>query len=49
MAAAIQTHVRKFEEKLKPYLHQGPLAPYWTLLEQKTKLKREQLALGTTS
>ena len=46
MAAILQAQIRKFEDAVRPYVSEGPLAPYWTLLEQKTKLKREQLALG---
>jgi hypothetical protein len=46
MAASVQNQVQKFEEILKGYLYEGPLTPYWSLLEQKTKLKRERIALG---
>jgi hypothetical protein len=46
MAAAIQTQLHKVQEKVKPYLYEGPLSSYWAILEQKTKLKREQVALG---
>lgn len=46
MAAQIQTQIRKFEDILKGYLYEGPLVPVWGLLEQKTKVKRERLALG---
>lgn len=46
MAAVVQAQIRKFEDTVRPYLYHGPLAPYWPLLEQKTKLKREQLSLG---
>ena len=46
MAAIIKEQIRKFEMKINPYLQKGPLVPIWTLWEQKTQLKREQLALG---
>jgi hypothetical protein len=46
MAGPIQTQLRKVEEKLKPYLHDGPFASYWGLLEQKVKVKREHVAFG---
>ncbi len=46
MAAAIQTQIRKFEDKIKPYLYEGPGVQYWSLLEKKTNVKREQVALG---
>ena len=46
MAAVVQNYIRNFEDKIKPYVREGPLVPLWTLLEDKTKLKREQLALG---
>jgi hypothetical protein len=46
MAVPVQNHVQKLEDILKGYLYEGPLTPYWSLLEQKTKLKRERLALG---
>jgi hypothetical protein len=46
MAAVIQNQIRQLEQKFKPYLYEGPLASYWSLLEQKTKVKREQAALG---
>ena len=46
MAAAIQNQIRKVEEKIKPYLNEGPLSSYFGLIEQKTKVKREQIAFG---
>jgi hypothetical protein len=46
MAAAVQIQIRKFEGKLKPYLYEGPFASYWGFVEQKTKVKREQVAFG---
>ncbi|CAF4092054.1 unnamed protein product [Rotaria socialis] len=46
MAAQVQTYVRKVEDALKGYLYDGPLTPLWSLVEQKTKLKRERVALG---
>jgi len=46
MAAAVQTQFHKFQDKLKPYLYEGPLSSYWGILEQKTNVKREQVALG---
>lgn len=46
MAAAIKPYLHKVELKIKPYLQEGPLAPYWQLLENKTKAKREHIALG---
>jgi len=46
MAAVVQNQLRRFEQKVKPYLYEGPLTTYWGLIEQKTKVKREQLALG---
>ena len=49
MAAVVQAQIRKFEDTVRPYLNHGPLASYWPLLEQKTKLKREQLSLGKLS
>ena len=48
MAAGIQTHIHKFEETLKGYLYEGPLTPFWSLVEHKTKVKRERVALGTS-
>ena len=48
MAAQIQTQIRKVEDILKGYLYEGPLVPIWGLLEQKTKVKRERLALGNS-
>jgi hypothetical protein len=47
MAAAVQTHIHKFEETLKGYLYEGPLTPFWSFVEHKTKVKRERVALGT--
>ncbi|CAF3932632.1 unnamed protein product [Rotaria sp. Silwood2] len=46
MAAVVQAQIRKVEEKLKPYLYEGPLTSYWGLIEKKTKVKREQVAFG---
>lgn len=46
MAAAIQTQIGKVEEKFKKYLHGTSIDSYWNTLESKTKLKREQFALG---
>ncbi|CAF1624191.1 unnamed protein product [Adineta ricciae] len=46
MAAAIKPYLHKVELKVKPYLQEGPLSPYWQLLENKTKAKREHIALG---
>lgn len=46
MAAVVQAQIRKVEDKLKPALYEGCGSTYWGFLEQKTKLKREQLALG---
>ncbi len=46
MANQVQSQIRKFEEILKGYLYEGPLVPLWGTLEQKTKVKRERLALG---
>ncbi|UJR21002.1 hypothetical protein I4U23_024102 [Adineta vaga] len=46
MAAAIQPYIRKIENKIKPYLYEGPFTSYWGLLEQKAKVKREHVALG---
>lgn len=46
MAAQIQHHIRNLEDTLKGYLYEGPLTPYWGLLEQKTKVKRERMAVG---
>ncbi|CAF2649410.1 unnamed protein product [Rotaria sp. Silwood2] len=46
MAAAIRNHIQKLEGILKGYVYEGPLTPFWSLLEQKTKLKRERIALG---
>jgi len=48
MAAKVQEYTRKFEDILKGYLYEGPLTPYWSILEQKTKVKRERIALGIT-
>ena len=48
MAAQIQRHIRNVEDTLKGYLYEGPLTPYWGLIEQKTKVKRERVALGST-
>jgi hypothetical protein len=48
MAAAARTHIHKFEETLKGYLYEGPLTPYWSIIEQKTNLKRERIALGNS-
>lgn len=38
--------MRKVEEKLKPYLYEGPLSSHFGFVEQKTKAKREHIALG---
>jgi hypothetical protein len=46
MASPVQNHLRKFDEILKGYLYEGPLVPFWGLIEQKTKVKRERIALG---
>jgi len=46
MASPIQNKIRKCEETLKGYLYEGPLVSFWGLLEQKTKVKRERIALG---
>jgi hypothetical protein len=46
MAAQVQNQIRKYEEILKGYLYEGPLVPLWGLVEQKTKVKRERIALG---
>jgi hypothetical protein len=46
MAAVAQAQIRKFENKIKPYLREGPFDSYWSSLEQKTNVKREQYALG---
>ncbi|CAF3665466.1 unnamed protein product [Rotaria sordida] len=46
MASSVRNHIHKVEEILKGYLYEGPLTPFWSLLEQKTKLKRERIALG---
>ncbi len=46
MAAIIENQIRKFEGKLKPFLYDGPFTSYFGLVEQKTKLRREQIALG---
>ena len=46
MAAGVQAQIRKVEDILKGYLYEGPLVPLWGLVEQKTKLKRERVALG---
>jgi hypothetical protein len=48
MAAAARTQIHKFEETLKGYLYEGPLTPYWSIIEQKTNLKRERIALGNS-
>ncbi|CAF0752167.1 unnamed protein product [Adineta steineri] len=46
MAAQIQHHIRNLEDTLKGYLYEGPLTTYWSILEQKTKVKRERIATG---
>ncbi len=46
MAAVVQSSIRKFEDKVKPYLYGGPLNSQWGLIEKNTKVKREQIALG---
>ena len=46
MANQIQSQIKKVEDILKGYLYEGPLVPLWSTLEQKTKVKRERLALG---
>ncbi|CAM4780750.1 unnamed protein product [Rotaria magnacalcarata] len=46
MAAAVKNQIRKVEEKIKPYLYEGPLNSYWGLVEDKTKVKREQIAFA---
>lgn len=46
MAAQAQAQIRKVEEILKGYLYEGPLVPFWGLVEQKVKVKRERIALG---
>lgn len=42
----MQAQIRKVEEKLKPYLYDGCCNSYWGTIEQKTNVKREQIALG---
>ena len=46
MAVSMQNPIHKLEEILKGYLYEGSLTSIWSLLEQKTKLKRERIALG---
>jgi len=45
MANQVQSQINKFENILKGYLYEGPLISLWGFLEQKTKVKRERLAL----
>jgi hypothetical protein len=49
MAELIQSQIRKFEQVAKPYLYEGPFSAQWSFVEQKTKLKRDQVALGRIS
>jgi hypothetical protein len=44
--AVVESQIRKLEEKLKPFLYEGPFTSHLGLLEQKTKLRREQIVLG---
>jgi len=44
--SGIQAQIRKVEDILKGYLYEGPLVPLWAVVEQKTNLKRERVALG---
>ena len=46
MAAQIQKHIHNVEETLKGYLYEGPLTPFWSIVEEKTKVKRERVAVG---
>jgi len=46
MTAPIQKQIRKFEDILKGYLYEGPLVQFWSIIEVKTKVKRERIALG---
>jgi len=46
MAAQVQSQIRKVEDILKGYLYEGPLVPLWSLVEKKTNVKRERVALG---
>jgi len=46
MAAVFQNQIRRFERSAKPYLYEGPFTSHWGLVEQKTKVKRDQIALG---
>ena len=46
MAELVQTQLRKFDQLVKPYLYEGPLSSKFSLLEQKTPVKRERFALG---
>jgi len=45
MAAVLQNQLRRFEQSAKPYLYEGPFTSQWGFVEQKTKLKRDQIAL----
>ncbi len=47
MAAQVQNQIRKVEDILKGYLYEGPLVPFWAIVEQKTKVKRERVAIGS--
>jgi len=49
MAAAVEAQLRKVEAKLKPYLREGCCSSHWTLVEEKTHLKREHITLGLLS
>jgi len=46
MAGPIQSNIHKLTDKLKPYLYDNQISPYLSIIEKKTNLKREQIALG---
>lgn len=47
MAATLHSRVEKLEDNLKKYLYDGSASPLWSLIESKTKQKRERIALGS--
>jgi hypothetical protein len=46
MVDSIKNQIRTFERIIKPYLYEGRFSSQWSLIEQKTHLKRDQIALG---
>ncbi|CAF1100442.1 unnamed protein product [Didymodactylos carnosus] len=49
MSIIVQHNIRQIEEKLEPLLYESKFSSYFTLIEEKTKSKREQIALTVIS